>query len=524
MKKIFRLIFGRLFWVALILLIEIAIMVGAIVFGVLYVSTTNSWIVFLVIGLIWLMTVILSLVIINSTANTSYKNLWLATIAILPLIGITLYLFFGNKNATKRMYRKIKPLREAIANIHYPDDALDDLSKKEEDKFVHNISSYLVKESMTHVYKETETTYFPIGDVAFPIMLEELRKAKHYIYIEYFIIGEGKMWNSILSILKEKVSKGVDVRVMYDDVGSIGTLRYSYPKYLESLGIKCVAVNRFKPLVNVKLNNRDHRKILVIDGYVGFTGGINLADEYINHITRFGHWLDNAIMLKGKAVHNLTMLFLSTWSTTYKDKEGINFDEYQYGKYIPENMTFKSDGYVHPYGDLPFDDMPVGETVYLDLIYHAQKTLFITTPYLIIDDQLEQALCGSAIRGVKIKMLVPHIPDKKIVFNITRSYYKRLIDCGVEVYEYTPGFVHEKIFIVDDNIATVGTINLDYRSLCLHMENGVLLYKCSCIKEMTDSFLESVSKSELIDKKRYLEISHHKKILWSLLRLFAPLL
>lgn len=524
MKKIFRLIFGRLFWVALILLIEIAALVGAIVFGVLFISTANSWIVFLMIGLIWLLTVIISLVIINSKANTSYKNLWLATIAILPFIGLTLYLFFGNKSTTKRMRRKIEPIRKATESIEFPQDALDELSKNDEYKFAHNISSYLVKDSMTHCYKDTETTYFSLGDDAFPVILEELRKAKHYIFLEYFIIANGVMWNSILSILKEKASKGVDVRVMYDDVGSIGTVKYSYPKYLESLGIKCVAFNRFKPLVNVKLNNRDHRKILVIDGYVGFTGGINFADEYINRVERFGHWLDNAIMLKGKSVYNLTILFLSTWCTIYNSAKELSLDKYQYDKFLPEGVKFKSDGFVHPYGDLPFDDLSVGESVYLNLIYQAKKTLYITTPYLIIDDQLEHSLCGAASRGVDVKLLVPHIPDKKIVFNITRSYYKHLIECGIKIYEYTPGFVHEKIFIVDDNKATVGTINLDYRSLCLHMENGVFLFKCSCIEEMKRSFLESISKSELIDLKRYKELSRHKRIFWSLLRLFAPLL
>lgn len=523
MKKFFKLIFGRLFWVGLILLAEIAALIGGVIFGVLFLTTTNSWVVILVLALIWLFTLIIALVIINSEANTSYKNLWLATIAIFPLAGLTLYLFFGNKNTTKRMIRKVEPFQNAMALVKYPEDDLN-LLDKDKDIIAHNIGSYLTKESMTHMYSGTETTYFALGDDAFPVMLEELRKAQHFIFIEYFIIQEGLMWNSILSILKEKASKGVDVRVMYDDMGTIGTLRYSYPRYLESLGIKCFSFNRFKPLVNVKLNNRDHRKILVIDGYVGFTGGINLADEYINHVERFGHWLDNAIMLKGKSVYNLTQLFLTSWCAHYDSTIEISKAKYEYGKFIPKGVKFKSDGFVHPYGDLPFDTKSIGECVYLDLIYQAKKTLYITTPYLIIDDELEKALCGAALRGVDIKLLVPHVPDKKIVFNITRSYYGKLIESGIEIYEYTPGFVHEKIFVVDDDMATVGTINLDYRSLCLHMENGVFLYKCSCIKYMKESFLESVAKSELIDPNKYYQLRRHKKILWSILRLFAPLM
>lgn len=524
MKKLFKLIFGRVFIVGLILLIEIAILVGGIVFLALYVSSTNSWVVFLVIGIIWLMTIIVSSVIVNSTAAVEYKNTWLTTIAILPLIGITLYLFFGNKNTTKRMARKIEPLRLAFEKAKFPEDALDELSKNSDHRFAYNIASYLANESMTHIYTETETTYFPLGDVAFPIMLEELKKAKHYIFLEYFIIEEGLMWNSILSILKDKVQKGVDVRVLYDDVGTIGKLKYSYPKYLESLGIKCIAFNRFKPLVNVKLNNRDHRKILVIDGYVGFTGGINLADEYINKIDKFGHWLDNAIMLKGKAVSNLTALFLSTWDAHFDSTAEVCQDKYRYDYYLPKDTTFNSDGYVLPYGDLPFDEISTGEAVYLDLIYQAKSTLCITTPYLIIDAQLEKALCAAATRGVKIQLLVPHIPDKKIIFNITRSFYKNLIASGVEIYEYTPGFVHEKVFICDNHMATVGTINLDYRSLYLHMENGVFLYRTSSIKDIKKAFNDSIAKSQLIDQQIYYKMSKHKKLLWSLLRLVAPLL
>ena len=524
MKKFFRVVFGRLIWTGLLLLAELALIVFFvfILFGLI--SDEQMWLYYIALGALWLFTLAVMLSIINSNANTSYKSLWLVTVGILPLIGATFYFLFGNKNATKRMKRKVAPLKKGMKMIEPSEHFKEQILEKEDGESAFSISSYIRKEARTNIYNETETTYFPLGDDAFPVMIEELKKAKHYIFMEYFIIEKGKFWDDILDVLKEKVQEGVDVRVMYDDLGSIGTLPLSYPNKLEKMGIKCIAFNRFKPFLNVKLNNRDHRKILVIDGYTGFTGGINLADEYINHIDRFGHWLDNVIMIKGRAVYALTQLFLSAWCSHFGTYPEVTNRKYVYDNFLPEGTTFHSDGFVQPYGDIPFDDEAIGERVYLSLIYNAKKTLYITTPYLIIDDELEQALCTAGKRGVDVKLLTPHIPDKKVVFNVTRSYYAKLIKAGVKVYEYTPGFVHEKVLISDDHLATVGTINFDYRSLLLHMENGVFLFNTSCIKEMQEDFLKNIEKSELITPERYKKIKRGKRLLWSLLRLFAPLM
>lgn len=524
MKKFFRLIFGRLFWTGLFLLAELALIVFVVFFLVGMVDDEEVWVFYIIFGVIWTFSFILMIYIINSEANTSYKSLWLVTVGIFPLIGATFYLLFGNKNTTKRMKRKVAPIKRAMKMIEPSEAYKEQIISHEDGNTAFNISNYIRQEARTNIYDETETTYFKLGDEAFPVMIEELKKAKHYIFLEYFIIQKGKFWDAILDVLASKAKEGVDVRVMYDDMGSIATLPMRYPKKLAKLGIKCFAFNRFKPLLNVKLNNRDHRKILVIDGHVGFTGGINLADEYINHIERFGHWLDNAIMLKGRGVYALTQLFLTTWCSHFGTLPEVTNRKYYWDNFLPEGTKYKTDGYVQPYGDIPFDNIAVGERVYISLIYAAQKTLYITTPYLIIDDELEQALCTAATRGVDVKLLVPHIPDKKIVFGVTRSYYKKLIRAGVKVYEYTPGFVHEKIFICDDHLATVGTINLDYRSLLLHMENGVFLFGASCINDMKKDFLDNIEKSELITPERYKRIKKGKRFLWSLLRLFAPLM
>ena len=524
MKKFFRIIFGRLFWTGLLLLIELAILVYLLITVTTVIEGDLYWIYYIVFGLVWLFTLVMMSVIVNSSANTSYKTLWLVAVGIFPVVGPTFYLLFGNKNATKRMKRKVAPIKKAMKMIEPSDELKEQITSLDDGINALNISSYIRKAAHTNIYQDTEVTYFPLGDKVYKVMLEELKKAEHYIFIEYFIIEKGKFWDSILKILKEKALQGVDVRVMYDDMGSIGTLPLRYPKKLEQFGIKCYAFNRFKPFLNVKLNNRDHRKIMVIDGHTGFSGGINLADEYLNEKVRFGHWLDNAIMLKGKAVHALTQLFLTTWCPHFGTMPEISNRKYQWNHFLPEGYSYKSDGFVQPYGDIPFDDEAVGERVYLSLIYNAKKTLYITTPYLIIDDELEGALCTAAKRGVDVKLLVPHIPDKKLVFSITRSYYQKLIPAGVEVYEYTPGFVHEKIFISDDHMATVGTINLDYRSLLLHMENGIFLFNCSIIKEMQEDFLKNIEKSELITARRYKSIKKVKRLIWSALRLFAPLM
>ena len=347
--------------------------------------------------------------------------------------------------------------------------------------------------------------------------MDALRGAERYIFIEYFIIEEGKHWNSVLDILTEKAKLGVEVRVIYDDIGSIATLPASYPLTLEKLGIHCQVFNRFMPVVSLRQNNRDHRKYMIVDGRVAFTGGINMADEYINVKPRFGHWKDSAIRLEGDAVWSMTVSFLSMWDFTHAEEE-------HFTPFRPAPAHGGTEGYVQPYHDCPWDNEAVGQSVYLNLIYRAKRYVYITTPYLVIDYALTMALTNAAKSGVDVRIITPHIPDKKTVFEMTRSHYEELIEAGVSIYEYEPGFIHSKNFVVDDLWATVGTVNLDYRSMFLHFENGVLLYDTPSVKDIRDDFLDTQGKSLPVTLEDCHAVSPLHRLFRDLLRLFAPLL
>lgn len=381
-----------------------------------------------------------------------------------------------------------------------------------------NQARYLAGASFCPPHIHTETTYFPLGDDMFVKMKEELEKAEHFIFLEYFIIHPGVMWNEILEILKRKVAEGVDVRVMYDDVGCLYTLPTNYDRTLEAMGIPCQVFNRYRPVVSLRLNNRDHRKILVIDGNVGFTGGINLADEYINAIDRFGHWKDTGVMLRGEAVWNFTVMFLAAWDLHREKQENIELFR---PTLRPEDVV--SDGVVQPYDDSPLDDKPVGASVYHNMISKAERYIYLTTPYLIIDDAMTNALCVAAQSGVDVRIITPHIPDKKIVFELTRAHYQILLESGVRIFEYTPGFIHAKNFVVDDRYATVGTVNMDYRSLYLHFECGVWMSGVSAIQSVREDFLATQAVSQEISLDDARRFSKSKRLYHALLRAFAPL-
>ena len=324
--------------------------------------------------------------------------------------------------------------------------------------------------------------------------------------------------NMILEILKEKAAKGVDVRLIYDDFGSVTVLPYKYYRKLESYGIKCEAFNKFIPIFSVVMNHRDHRKITVIDGHTGFTGGLNLADEYINRKERFGYWKDTGIMLKGEAVWNLTAMFLTVWNAVRPtDKD---FRMFMPGRYHAKD--FPSDGYVQPYGDSPLDNETVGENVYLNMINAAQKYIYMCTPYLIIDNEMITALCLAAKRGVDVRIVTPNIPDKKLVFCLTQSYYPQLLESGVNIYQFTPGFIHAKCFVCDDKFATVGTINMDYRSLYLHFECGVFLYRSSAVMQVKEDALETMEKSCLVTENM-IQKRFPIRLAQALLRVLAPI-
>ena len=368
------------------------------------------------------------------------------------------------------------------------------------------------------VTKNNDIKYYSLGELAFKDMLKDLKKAKKFIFFEYFIVSHGVMWQSILDILVSKVKEGVDVRVMYDDAGCIGTLKNHYDKELESMGIKCIPFNKLNPISGVIMNNRDHRKILVIDGKVAYSGGINISDEYININSPHGHWKDNGIRVVGDAVWNYTVMFLTMWNAFRNEDK-----DYKKYKYDFKIEKIKANGYAVPYGETPLDEEVTGEDIYLNIINQSNKYVYIFTPYLIIDTDMINALILAAKRGVDVRIVIPGIPDKKIVYTLSESYLDMLVNNGVKVYKYTPGFVHAKIFVSDDYIATVGTINLDYRSLYLHFECGLYLEKVKCIKDIKKDLEETIKISHKVSKKE--ATPNLIKAMWqALLRLFAPLM
>ena len=463
------------------------------------------------------LSIIIVFIIINNKSNPSYKIAWIVPVMIFPIFGGLFYLLYGGNKLSTR-----EKLKMVIQNIEMTNSLKqdDEIIKKIGDKSIYakNQSEYILNYAKCPVYNNTETTYFKIGEEKFEALLRELKKAEKFIFLEYFIIQEGKMFNSILEILEEKAKQGVDVRLIYDDVGCIVTLPHNYKNTLEAKGIKCRVFNPIKPFFTRRLNNRDHRKIVVIDGDVGFTGGINLADEYINEYEKHGYWKDAGIMLKGDAVWNLTVMFLSMW-------DYIDNKEEDYIKFKPsKNKYYNSKGYVQPFDDSPLINEPIGETVYLNLINKAKDYIYINTPYLIIDNEMATALRIAAKSGVDIKIVTPYIPDKKFVHAVTKSYYESFIKDGIEIYEFTPGFMHAKTFVVDDEYGVVGSINLDFRSLYLHYECGVWLYKTESIKSMKDDYLKTLKRCHKVTMEECKNTSSIRKVLRLIIRMFAPLL
>ena len=505
----------------IILFVEVAILITGIILVRYFANGDYIWIYWIIRALAWLTLI----PIINSRMDPAYKIIWLAIMVVLPVLGATLYLLFANKKFSKKENAKVEKTHKHLDKImSYSSNGMMKKINVDKDPNAYNIAQYIRKNGHIDIFDNTETTYYPWGEDAFPVMIEKLKSAKHYIFMEYFIVEQGHFWNSILEVLKEKAEAGLDVRIMYDDLGCMATLPNDYDKYLESIGIKCCVFAPIRPFLDIRMNNRDHRKILVIDGHTGFTGGINIADEYINEKIRFGKWKDNAIMLRGNGVFGLTSLFLEAWARL-KNEDIADFSGYLPGKYASEVASFKTDGLVQPYGSVPYTFETIGLNVYQDIIFRAKKYLYISTPYLILNSEMMNAIMMAAKNGVDVRLLTPHIPDKKIVFGITRSFYKQLVEAGVRVYEYVPGFVHAKTFIADDEMGTVGTINLDYRSLFLHSENGVFLYKTKSLKDIKQDFETTF----MVSKEYTLEVIEKEFPLWyrifvSILRIFAPMM
>ena len=467
-------------------------------------------------GLLNALSLLIVLYLVRKDENSAYKVGWIALIGILPLLGGALYLAFGNKRPSKRLSLKM----HAVDSAHKKDlqqqpGVLDSLDAGGQGQ-----SRYVAKYGPYPAWQNTRAQYFASGEAMYPQLLADLEKAQKSIFLEFFIVSHGCMWNGIEKILRRKAAQGVDVRLIYDDVGCIGTLPPRYYKQLQKKGIKCAAFNPFRPLLSVIMNNRDHRKIFVVDGAVGFTGGINLADEYINEVKRFGYWKDTGVRIEGEAVWSLTSMFLSMWNYIVHSTE-------DYSRFMPaqhQKAPFENDGFVQPYGDSPLDHENVGENIYLNIINRAKNYVYIFTPYLIIDHEMLTALCNAAKDGVDVRIVTPGIPDKKMIFLLTQSYYAPLIQSGVKIYQYTPGFIHAKCFVCDDEIATVGSVNLDFRSLYLHFECGVFFYRSAVVAQVKEDCLNTFACSEQMTAEFCRNRPVPVRLLQSVLRLLAPLL
>lgn len=455
--------------------------------------------------------------------NASYRIGWILVILALPPFGCFIYMLWGDKKPSKKLERKLRRSYAMFADFSERNEALyKDL--EEDNPRVAATAQYIKRTSAYPLWNNTDVTYYATGESMFEAMLEAIRGAKQYIFLEYFIVEEGKMWGRMLEALMEKAKEGVEIRMLYDDMGSVVLLPFGYAKKLENMDphFKCIPFNPVVPFLAMVMNNRDHRKILVVDGHTGFTGGINLADEYINERELFGYWKDTGLKLVGGGVSNLAVMFMQMWNAASSEKLTEK-------KYLPEALydevtaKQKTKGYVQPYGDDPLDDENVGEDVYLEILNQAERYVYITTPYLILDDELKSALIRAAKRGVDVRIITPGIPDKKIIFRLTRANYLPLIEAGVRIYEYTPGFIHAKSFLADDHIGVVGTINLDYRSLYLHFECGAFMYDVPALKDLKEDMLAMFEVSHSV-KKEDVHTKTIGKLFDGLLRVMAPLL
>ncbi len=507
--KLLKKIFNRAFVCILGILLQVLYVMSLFwELGTLY---NYSFLFFQAVG------VVISFFIVNSDMNPSYKMAWILTILTFPIFGVMFYIFFGNSRSGDRLRKRMNHFSKSERNMLPQDTEITDklMSINEPAK---KQADYLRKFGGYPVYEKTDTVYFPTGEDKFKVMLEELEKAKKFIFLEYFIINDGVMWGSILDILVRKAEEGVDVRVIYDDIGCLLTLPYRYDRELEKKGIKCRVFNKFRPILSAKMNNRDHRKILVIDGNTAFNGGINLADEYINEYEKHGHWKDSAVMIKGQAVWSFTMMFMTMWNfLTNNEDEDLE-------KFRPDKKAGNENGFIVPFTDSPLDNEPVGENVYMNIINSAKKYVYITTPYLIIDNEVQSALILAAKSGVDVRIITPHVPDKWYVHCVTRAYYRNLTRYGVRIYEYTPGFIHAKNFVSDDKFAVVGTINLDFRSLYLHFECASWMYNTSCIPDIKADFENTLKVCEEITYEKCMKVNVFVRFGRMFLRLLAPLM
>lgn len=450
--------------------------------------------------------------IINDDSNSSYKISWIILIILVPAFGCSLYLYIRSQRMQTKTDKAYLALEKHTKKM----------SAKEagevfsgQDASAKQLATYLNKASLSFPYKKTSTKYFSDASPMFKSMLKDLEAAKEFIFLEYFIIAKGDMWDAILEVLIEKAREGLEVRVMYDGTITMGSkLPRNYNKFLESKGIKCHVFLDFGPILSSYYNNRDHRKILVIDGKVAYTGGINLGDEYINKKNVYGYWKDTGLRLEGDASDLMTTMFLQLWNL-------VNPDLDDFAKYH-RDYSAKGDGYVVPYASSPIDKVSAPANTYLDMIARAKVSIRIMSPYFVVGESFIRSLKLAAEKGVDVSIILPYVQDHKLLKLVSQTYYETLIKSGVKIYEYKPGFIHAKSISIDEEEAVVGTINFDFRSFYLNFENAVYLYKTSSIKDLESDFKETIKQSTLIT-----DIKHIKKIklaFGKIFKLFAPLL
>lgn len=455
----------------------------------------------------------------QSQSTLSMKTPWIILILTFPVLGLGLTLLIGLDGGTIEMKKRYKTIDSSIfPMLPQNKDVLDELQEK--NKKSGSVASYIAKYAKYPVYKNTKITYYDQAIKGLEAQLEALSKAEKFIFMDYHAIEDAYAWGRIEKVLTERAKNGVEVRVFYDDMGSIGFVNKSFIEKLRALGIRCRVFNPFAPAVNMFLNNRDHRKITVIDGKVGFTGGYNLADEYFGYTHPYGEWKDTGIKVEGEAVASMTVSFLEMWNSAKEKHHDTNEQSREYLK----SEKVKAEGFVQPYADIPIDGENVGENVYISMINKAEKYCWFITPYLIITDEMKHALCLAAKRGVDVRIITPGIPDKKIVYSVTRSFYSELVPSGVRIFEWTPGFSHAKMCVVDDEMATCGTINLDYRSLYHHFENGCFMAENQAVLDIRNDLIRTMNESREVTEE-YMDRSKRVKRLGQLImRLFAGLL
>ena len=462
------------------------------------------------------LTVIAVLVVLNGDLDPSAKLTWMVVMVMAPVFGAIFY-WYTRRDVGHRMLKTVVTERQMQSRNQIDQDPAVLGRLRDQEPGAAGMARYVRRSGCFPVYDGTDTVYFPSGEAMFEEILRRLEAAEKFIFLEYFILDEGYMWDSILDVLKRKAASGVDVRLMYDGTCEFALLPRDYPKQMEKFGIKCQVFAPLEPFVSTHYNYRDHRKILVIDGCVGFTGGVNLADEYINRYEKYGHWKDTGLMLVGPAVASFTVMFLQLWSADLRCPE--------YHKFLNQNVP-KTDaaGFVMPYSDSPLDRDLMGEQVYIDLLNRARRYVHIMTPYLILDQQMESALCYAARRGVDVRIILPGIPDKKIAYYLAKTHFATLYQAGVKLYTYTPGFVHAKSFVVDDTEAVIGTINLDYRSLYHHFECAVYLHGADAIADMESDFLQTQRSCRRVTRESIRDEKWTVKLAGFVLKTIAPLL